>query len=623
MPSELKPTTIQSLIASLHLALERLQSYTLPAHAHLAIQNCIQQAEGLSDALVEDIEKNRLAALYKVSQALGTTLDLDKVLTQVMDAAIELTGAERGFLILIGNEVSAGEPLDLDLSDDLELRTARSYLRETIKTVEVSKTVIRTVIETGEGVVTNDAQTDPRFTGSDSVFFYALRSVICAPLKARGSVIGVLYIDNRVHKSRFTEADLGLLNAFAGQAAIAIDNARLYTNTDKALSDRVAELETLTEIDRELNECLDYDRILDTTMHWMLKGTGGKKSWIALYNPDGRSLRLVSNTKETNPQLLPDNSLYKEIEESIKGQAPCIIPAGTRPECILAPLYFSGKPAGALGVEWSDWEPGNFSEDAVKFSGRLASRAANAIENACLYLAVQEANQEKSKFVSVVTHELRLPMTYIKGYADLMRAGAVGPVNEQQVSFLNIIRNNVERMSVLVSDLSDISRLETGRLQLKLSLFGLNGQVDEVVTSLRPRFEEKHQVLEINGLVGDLQVYADPSRVIQILSNLLSNACKYTPEEGKVSLNISSQGALVRLEVTDTGIGISQEDQEKLFSQFFRSDDPAVREQQGWGLGLNIARSLAEAMGGQMGVRSVLKEGSTFWFTLPKENPVS
>jgi signal transduction histidine kinase len=232
-------------------------------------------------------------------------------------------------------------------------------------------------------------------------------------------------------------------------------------------------------------------------------------------------------------------------------------------------------------------------------------------------IELQEARQARSKFVSVVTHELRIPMTSIKGYTDLLRAGVVGPVNDQQQSFLNIIRNNVERMSSLVSDLSDINHIETGRIKFDLKPVSLSTCVDDVLLTLKPRLEDKKQRLTLEIPSNLVRLYADQNRVIQILSYLIGNAIKYTPGEGQISICAFQQGDFVRVEIKDTGLGISPEDQAQLFKAFFRSEDAAVRDQPGWGLSLNVAKNLVALMGGQIGAESTLKTGSTFWFTLP------
>lgn len=547
-----------------------------------------------------DPSQTHLAALFRVSQSLGASLDLDAVLTQVMDAVIELTHAERGFLMLI--EPGTGV---------LSLRAARNIERATLerKDMEVSLTVIRTVVESGEGVVTTDAQSDPRFSGRDSVVFYSLRSILCAPLRARGQIIGVVYVDNRIKFGVFTANDLNLLNTFAAQAAIVIDNARLYTQTDQALAARISELETLTQIDRELNAQLDLHPVLELTRRWAMDGAAASECWIALCQEESPAL-LIEIGGEVGRLIPPDDPILAPAWAS---RAVVAAPPEEVPARVVAPLLHSGKAFGVLVVEGEK----AFPETALRFLERLAARSASAIQNARLYQAVQDANLAKTKFVSVVTHELRLPMTSIKGYTDLLRQGAVGSVNEMQLNFLNIIRNNVERMNTLVSDLSDISRIESGRFNLESGSLNLNEYVQETINTLRPRFDEKTQSVSVE-IPPDLPpLYADHNRLVQILTNLLSNANKYTASDGKISLCAFLEGNMLRVEVNDTGIGISADDQKQLFSQFFRSEDPAVREQQGWGLGLNVTKKLVEIMGGQIGVHSVYRQGSTFWFTLP------
>lgn len=246
-----------------------------------------------------------------------------------------------------------------------------------------------------------------------------------------------------------------------------------------------------------------------------------------------------------------------------------------------------------------------------------AEMEALSAENARLNQAVQQANLARSGFVSAVTHEIRVPMTSIKGYTDLLRQGVIGPVNEQQLDFLNTIRNNVERMSTLVSNLSDISYIETGRLKLQLADIYLRISLEEAHNSLNLKLAEKEQTLTVDLPANLPPVRADSIRLVQVLHNLLSNAHKYTPPKGKIAVHASPTGSFVRVEVSDTGIGIRPEDQSLLFTQFFRSEDPAVREQQGWGLGLCVVKRLVDIMGGEVGVQSQVGEGSTFWFTVP------
>jgi signal transduction histidine kinase len=266
------------------------------------------------------------------------------------------------------------------------------------------------------------------------------------------------------------------------------------------------------------------------------------------------------------------------------------------------------------------------TEDTMVFLTRLSDHASIAISNAQLYNAVQSANIAKSEFVSFVSHELKNPMTSIKGYTELLAAGAVGPVNEAQANFLVTIRSNVERMSTLVSDLNDVSRIEAGRLRLDFRAVVLSEITEEVVRSLRRQIEEKSQKLTIQLPQELSKMWADRSRVVQILTNLISNATKYTQASGEILVlaetcdnqwDPNGAARVVHVWVKDNGIGIGPEDQKKIFQKFFRSEDPKTREATGTGLGLNITRSLVEMQGGRIWFVSEFRQGTTFHFTLP------
>ncbi len=547
-------------------------------------------------------EQERLAALYRVSRALGSSLDLDQVLRESMDAVIDLTGAERGFLMLfkIG-------------TNELELQAGRNFRRENLEKdeMEFSRSVIESVIRSGEGVLTTNAQTDERFSSHDSVTLYALRSIMCQPLLVRGLSIGVIYVDNKGKAGIFNEDDLELLEAFATQAAVAIDNAMLFTQTDAALARRVTELETLHEIDRELNARLDFDRVLGITLEWAQQGTAANSGWIALVKNDEPVLILSTDGQHVLDPLLDESWVQTALQEGkpVHHQAP-----GTEGDLLIVPARREGDTLALIGVLR---DRGVFSQEAESFLLRLAERASGAIENTQLYQAAQLADESKSQFITIVTHELKIPMTSIRGYADLIRQGTVGPVTEKQAQFLDTIRNNVDRMADLVSDLSDISRIDTGRLKVDLQPVSINDYVRETIANLRPQFEQKSQEIKIE-LDPDLPlVLVDRVRLVQILTNLLSNANKYTPEQGAISISGSRQGLALRIAIQDTGIGLSESEQAQLFSQFFRSEAPEAREQTGWGLGLYVTRRLLELMRGEIGVESTAGEGSTFWFTLP------
>ena len=172
-------------------------------------------------------------------------------------------------------------------------------------------------------------------------------------------------------------------------------------------------------------------------------------------------------------------------------------------------------------------------------------------------------------------------------------------------------------MAVLVGDLADINRMESGRMTFELGEFDLNQLVEEVARDMADALDARQQTLTLALAPLLPAAYADRTRIVQVLENLLDNAHKYTPEGGAITVWTQRVGDRLEVAVSDNGIGISPEDQARLFTQFFRSDHDAVRAQNGWGLGLSIARKLVEAQGGQIEFNSVLGEGSTFSFTVP------
>lgn len=564
-------------------------------------------------------QQARLSALYEVSSQLGKSLDLDEVLNQVMDAIIQLTGAERGFLMLYDED-----------SGRLVARAARNVDQKTIEgdAMNISRTVVERTVASGEGILTSNAQEDARFSGQQSVVGYQLRSIMCAPLQARGFTLGAVYVDNRLFSGVFEMADLDLLLTFANQAAVAIENARLFTQTDAALSRRVEELSIFQRIDQQLNKSLELNRVLSLALNWA----------IALINADGGSIGLFERPEEGAPYLrlmvfrgaddvdemrnVPaDHPIVQQVLRESRsvltnnvGEGESI--DGTPANVQLAvPIQQGGEISGLITLETQHAR--EINREDIAFVERLADRAAVTINNARLYEQIHAANDAKSEFVSLVAHELRVPMTSIKGYADLIISGVAGPLNEQQAQFLEVIRRNLVRMSALISDLSDINRIESGHMVFDNRPFDIRETVADVTGSLREQIEGRRQTLliDIDDDVPD--VYADPTRIAQVLTNLLSNANKYTLEDGRITLNITKKGAFAVIGVQDTGIGISEENQKKLFKQFFRAEDQAVRTQPGWGLGLSIVRNMVEAQGGQINFVSEVGTGSTFTFTLP------
>ncbi|MFB3119205.1 MAG: ATP-binding protein [Stenotrophomonas maltophilia] len=233
---------------------------------------------------------------------------------------------------------------------------------------------------------------------------------------------------------------------------------------------------------------------------------------------------------------------------------------------------------------------------------------------------LEEASRAKTHILSTATHELKTPLTSIIGYIDiiLMRQNKVGPLNEKQQRYLQTAQRNSYRLKSLVDDLLDISRIESGGLELTPAELELWPEIEEIVTGMQTQINDKDIDLVLDIPQEICPVLADKLRLGQVISNLLSNACKYSPQGARVTIRAREEDAGVRIDVSDTGIGISPEDQDRLFTKFFRADNSSTREVSGSGLGLYITKHLIEAHGGRIWASSQIGQGTTFSITWPK-----
>ncbi|MEW6092778.1 MAG: ATP-binding protein, partial [Chloroflexota bacterium] len=232
-----------------------------------------------------------------------------------------------------------------------------------------------------------------------------------------------------------------------------------------------------------------------------------------------------------------------------------------------------------------------------------------------------EVDRLKSEFVATVSHELRTPMTSIKGYVDILLMGAAGALNENQTHFLDIVRSNTERLSVLVNDLLDVSRIEAGRASLSIQPIDLREVAEDVVADTVRRSQEENKPMELTvDAPPDLpRVSGDLERVRQIFGNLVDNAYNYTPANGQIHILMSLQDSMVEVDIQDTGIGINPADIERVFERFYRGEDPLVLATPGTGLGLAIVKELVIMHKGKIWMEStgVPGQGCKFSFTLP------
>ncbi len=319
--------------------------------------------------------------------------------------------------------------------------------------------------------------------------------------------------------------------------------------------------------------------------------------------------------------------------------------------CVQVPLLGEDRVLGVLVV--TNKRTGDFDDQDVELLTTLASTTATAVENVKLFeqlqrsqeelsrrnrelverekrlealnreLAeanrkIQEANRLKSQFVANMSHELRTPLTGIIGWAEVMLEGVLGEITPEQAARLETIRSNGRHLLQLINDVLDLSKIESGRMPMERSSFPLADVLAEVEQTMRPMAEEKEQALTFEIPEDEINVVGDPGRTRQVLINLVGNACKFTPEKGKITVRaeLTPEG-MAHVSVSDTGPGIAPEDQEIIFEEFRQANGSSARRHQGTGLGLTIAKKLVELQGGRIWVESELGKGSTFHFTLP------
>jgi len=596
---------VQNALSMLNLLARQVQADRVEKdYALRQITRISDLVKRLGSTQHEQKSAQRFEALFNVSRIMGTSLDLETVLRQVMDAVVQLTRAERGFLML------------RDDDGEIKVEVARNLDQQTLSSEEFafSRTITNYVLDKGEAVLTTNAQDDPRFQGHESIVRQSLRSIMATPLLARGRVLGVAYVDNHIKEGLFRDEDLETLDAFANQAAFAIDNALLFEETDEMLARRVEELRMLRRIDMQLNANLDEDTAFRYTLETVCRTAEASIGYLGIYDDAEERAPIVQcypDDSENAPQYL--HEVFPQIQELLQDENTHLeeTPSGAM---MVIPVRQEHVVIGAMALLKEDGE--KFTPEAQDLAERITARAAIAIENARLYARVQAANKAKSEFVGIVAHDLKAPMTSIKGYADLLLMLGDKDFTEDQKRYLDNIRRTVGRMTMLVSDLSDIVRIESGQFLMTETEVVLQRVVDDIRDTIVPELRQRNHTY-VEEIEPDLpNLFTDYYRLMQVLTNLLSNAYKYTPNGGTITFRAKRVGDRVRFEVQDTGIGLTPEGVAKLGTRYWRAEDEYTRSQPGTGLGFTITARLIEQMGSEVEIESEVGKGSTFAFSV-------
>ena len=504
---------------------------------------------------------------------------------------------------------------------------------------------------------------------------FGFESVMIVPLLARERILGAITFATIESKRHYTAADLSLAEDLARRAALAVDNARLYQATQKAernlrkaiviLGEQQQQVRTLQRLTDLLNQRLtDLPGLLQVMIDAICDAIPNAEfGLIVLQNSQTQQLELTATTGLDRGEFAIDEAFYRgdgllrqvfvtgkthliqtrELDDSLPDRLPMSL-------CAVA---IGSAQAGRLGVlAIGNWEEATaFDEEDSRMLVAFGEQAAIALNNAQLINELEErevrlemqnailaqqnqalenqrqqiqlqnlklidAAQLKSQFLATMSHELRTPMNAIMGFSQLLlRQSQLRPA---QLEMVDRILNNAKNLLALINDILDLSRIEAGRLELRLDRFNLHDLVNSTTSELRSLADQKQLLLDVTSHLDDPIVINDSVRLRQVLVNLLSNAIKFT-DIGVVEVEVwgLADDRLV-ISVRDTGIGIAPEDLTRIFDEFHQLDQSTTRRHAGTGLGLAITKWLVQMMGGTIRVESQLGEGSTFRVELPR-----
>ncbi len=581
---------------------------TLANQATVAIQNgrlfaeTQKMAATLEQRVIErtaelEREQRNTETLLRILTEVSSSLDLDRALSRTLALLNEAIGAEQGTIMLVNPEDNmlyyrAGYGY---LSENALEQTDIRAPKNTFK-LKIGEGLAGWVVKNRQPVLVDDLYTDPRWVVSQGSQNH--RSAVFAPLVVGEDVIGTIMVFHR-RVAFFNDDALEMVKAIGAQVAISINNAQLY----ELIRDQAERLGSYLR--SQQMEASRQTAILEAVADGVL--VTNSANTISFINPSTEKIlglsesQIVGRSLENFAGLFGKNSQawmetvrnWSEDSASHTGEAyteQISLDNGRVVLVSLAPVIWQSEFLGTVSI---------FRDITHEV----------------------EVDRLKSEFVATVSHELRTPMTSIRGYVDILLMGAAGELSPSQLHFLEIVKNNTERLNILVNDLLDISRIETGRVTLTLQPVDLREVAEEVVSDVLRRSQEENKPMAISvEAEPDLPLaMADPERIHQIIGNLVDNAYNYTPPDGRIHVSLRKAGGDIQVDVQDNGVGIPLQDQERVFERFFRGEDPLVLATPGTGLGLSIVSQLVEMHHGKIWMNSagIPGQGSTFSFTVP------
>jgi signal transduction histidine kinase len=463
---------------------------------------------------------------------------------------------------------------------------------------------------------------------------HGFRAQLNAPMLREGRAIGCICL-RRSEPGAFTARQIKLLETFAAQAVIAIENVRLFTELRESLEQQTATGDILRVISQSPT---DVQPVLDAVVRAALRFCGARDALIALREGEdnvttrAHAGELGSTTLGLRRDLARHTALGRsigdartvhlyDINQLDSDEAKALWTSHNVQAAMAAPMLREGVPIGAILLRKP--EPGPFTPRQIELLEAFAAQAVIAIENVRLFTEIQEksrqlevASQHKSQFLANMSHELRTPLNAIIGYTEMMADGLYGDMPEKAAAVLERVQSNGRHLLGLINDVLDLSKIEAGQLSLASEDYSVTDMVSTVMAATESLARAKKLELVAAVAPGLPMGRGDARRLSQVLLNLVGNAIKFT-DQGKIEISGKRNGEFFELAVTDTGFGIAPEDQKRIFDEFQQVDNTSTRKKGGTGLGLSISRKIVELHGGSISVTSEIGTGSTFKVTVP------
>lgn len=599
--SSAQQDTVRAVVNQAAIALDNVQLYAQVRRFNNELGRLVDQRTHEVEA-----EKDRLRTLHEIAAEVSSTLDLDALLHTSLEALARITRVEFGSIML----------MDQDTEHLVNRAVLGQDMVNAFTRFPVGRGVAGWVAQHKKPALISDVTQDKRWVPlpTDDPLDIERKhrgSMIAVPLIAHNERLGVLTLSHP-EPGYFNEDHLRLLTASAGAIAIGIHNANLYATI-------VSEMERRSELlRRQQTETSQIEAILQSLSDGVLVcDTYGN-----LLSANAASALILQRNVE---ELVLEN--LHDILKHLLRQRVDELPLS---ELLSRPTDTNNQPRIFRStVQTGKQVLGLTMGPVLKDDGELVG-ALVVVRDKTREI---ESERLKTEFIGTMSHELRTPMTAIKGFTQLLVMGSLGPINDTQSEFLFTIQTNAERMISIINDVLELTKIETGSIDLEIRPLHLAEALSGVVTELQKLADEREHSLTISIPPGLPLVKADATRLHQILYHLISNGLKYTPRGGQVSIEaheavlenlpqhvrdrVSAQRRYTQINVRDSGVGIAPHEQEKVFDRFYRTDNPLKVEAGGTGLGLSLTRPLVELLGGRIWVESTPNEGSTFSFILP------